>query len=475
MSTTRARQMDMTQGPIFSKIIIFILPIIATNLLQHFYNAADVMIVGMSPELDAVGAVSSAGSFLALITNIFIGFSTGAGVVVSRCFGAKDREGTSRAVHTSLLMSIIFGVIGSLLGIAITRPILAAIGFSGNLLELAVRYSYIYLACMPFQSLTNFLCAIMRAKGDSRTSLYVLSGTGVLNIGLNLFFVLVVGWSVEGVAVATAIANLVSAVILWLALTGENDPCRIELRRLRMSRSEFFEIAHLGFPAGIQNAMFSISNMIIQSSILEINNALAPAGAAYEPVVKGNAAGTSIEAFVFNALAATTVTASTFTGQNVGVHDYRRVRRVLLHTCIISSVIAVVMTVGIMVFCEPLAALYGVRNTEDTLGRIAYETYIIRMWWKWPPFILYAIMNAASGVLRGLGKSFSTAIIALVGTCLLRVVWIYTAFEAWPTLEVIYVSYPISWALSGAVFMVYAILDINKKIRLHGEEKAAEQ
>ena len=231
MIRTKENKIDMTTGPMFVNIIRFMMPLILTNLLQHFYNAADMMIVELSSEPDAVGAVGSTSTFLSLITNLFIGFSVGANVVVAKNIGENDKESISRAVHTSICMSLLFGVIGSVLGIIFTRPVHVAMGFSGNLLELAVRYSYIYLICMPFLSMTNFLSSILRAQGDSKTTLYILTATGLLNILLNLFFVLALGLSVEGVAIATAIANLVSAIALWWYLMKKGGDCRISLKK----------------------------------------------------------------------------------------------------------------------------------------------------------------------------------------------------------------------------------------------------
>ena len=339
MIRTKENKIDMTTGPMFVNIIRFMMPLILTNLLQHFYNAADMMIVELSSEPDAVGAVGSTSTFLSLITNLFIGFSVGANVVVAKNIGENDKESISRAVHTSICMSLLFGVIGSVLGIIFTRPVHVAMGFSGNLLELAVRYSYIYLICMPFLSMTNFLSSILRAQGDSKTTLYILTATGLLNILLNLFFVLALGLSVEGVAIATAIANLVSVVALWRYLMKKGGDCRISLKKLRIYRAQFAEISRIGFPAGIQNALFSVSNMLIQSSILQINNTLTPPGSEYEPVMKGNTAVANIESFIFNALAATTVTSSTVTAQNMGARKCRRARTAFGYICFIIDVL----------------------------------------------------------------------------------------------------------------------------------------
>lgn len=459
------RGIDMTHGPLLGKILKFIMPLIITNLLQMFYNAADVMVVGLSSNPDAVGAVGSTSGFLHLIVNLFIGFSTGADVVVARFIGAGDRENTSRSVHTSVIMGVMFGAIGGIVGIVLAGPILGAMGYSGNLLGLGIRYCFIYFAALPFLALTNFLCAILRAKGDTRTPMFVLAGTGVLNVLLNLFFVLVVGLSVEGVAIATALANVVSSALLWYHLSRDEGACRLSFRNLRLSKMPFAEISRIGFPAGVQAALFSISNILIQSSVLQVNNAIAPAGAAYAPVVRADAAVNSIESFMFSAINAVTAAASAFTGQNVGIGDYRRVRRVLLLVAACAVTLAAVMSGAILIFRDWLLSLYGVTNASDELAQIAYASALKRVWFKWPAFVIFAMMNTAAGVLRGLGKSMTSATISLVGTCIFRVVWIYTVFAMFENLETIYVSYPISWFLTGAVFWVTVLWLLRRKMK----------
>ena len=455
---------DMVTGPIYLNILKFIMPLIATNLLQQLYHSADIMIVGMSSEPDAVGAIGSTGAFLALIRNIFIGFSVGANVVVARNIGAGNREKIGRSVHTATCMSLLFGVIGGVIGILLTRPVLVAMGYTGVLLELAVRYAYIYLACMPFLSLTNFLASILRAQGDTKTTLYTLTATGILNILLNLFFVKVIGLSVEGVAIATAIANLVSAVVLWIYIAKKGGDCKLSFGKLRMHREQFLEVLRIGFPAGVQNALFSLSNIIIQSSILQVNNAVTPAGSEYAPVIKGSTAAGDVETFIFQALTAITTCGSTFTAQNAGAKNYRRIRKVFVGLTVISVGIALIMSVGGMLLRDPLLALYGVKVAEEPLAEIAYDAAITRILWKWPAFFLYAIMNACSGMIRGLGKSSLAAIISIFTTCVFRVVWIYTVFRYFGNLESIFLSYPISWLLSVLIFVPLLLILIRKRI-----------
>ncbi len=460
---------DMTTGPLWGKILRFILPLIATNLLQQFYHAADIMVVGLSPDPNAIGAVGATGTYLALIRNIFIGFSVGAAVVTARYIGAKDEENVSRAVHTSICMGVLFGLLGAVVGIFLTRPVLVWMGYTGSLLTLGVRYAYIYLACLPFLALTNILCAVFQAKGDTRTSLFVLSATGILNIFLNLFFVLAVGLSVSGVAIATAVANLVSAVILWRCLANKKDACSVSFKKLCLSREHFGAVFRIGFPAGIQSALFSLSNIIIQSSILEVNHALTPPGSPYDPVIKGSAAAGSIENFIFAAMTAVSTTASAVIGQNVGSGNVRRVRQAFWSLFLIASFIALIMSGGCILLRDPLLALYGVGSGGDALSQIAYESAMTRIFCKWTAFLFYAMFNTCAGTLRGMGKSSSAAMLAFVGTCVFRVVWIYTVFRKVGTLKVIFLSYPVSWILTGVFALGMVLCILRKKLRSDSE------
>lgn len=455
---------DMTSGPLFLNVLKFVFPLLVTNILQQFYHAADMMIVGMSGEPDAVGAVGSTASFLVLIRNLFIGFSVGVSVVVARHIGEKDRDKTSKAMHTSVCMSLLFGALGAIVGILLARPVLVGMGYTDTLLTLGIRYAYIYLACLPFLALTNFLGAILQAQGDTKSSLYVLTATGILNILLNLFFVKVVGLSVEGVAIATAIANLVSALALWYRLSQKEEGLRLFVRQLKIDRAQFADVAKIGFPAGIQNTFFSISNILIQSSMLRVNHLLSPANSAYAPVIKGNAAAGSIEDFIFVAMAAVVAAASAFTAQNVGAKQYRRIRRVFFYICLVGVALTVLMPLFLFLLRTPLLSLYGVKR-GDVLGNLAYDTAVKRMLWKWGGFFIYAVMVVCTGVIRGLGKSSLSAAVTFFGTCIFRIVWIYTVFEFFESLESIYISYPISWLLTGAFFLVLFERILRRRIR----------
>lgn len=249
-------ELDMTHGPLLGKIIVFVLPLMLTNLLQVLYNAADMMVVSLSHEPNSVGAISTTGAFINLVLNVFIGFSVGANVVVARQIGAKDDDGVERAVHTSLLMSVIFGVFGGGIGIAVSRPVLELMGVAENLLDLAMTYTFIYFLGVPVLSITNYCIAILRAKGDTRTPLLVLTATGLLNVGLNFFFVLVCRMSVDGVAIATSISNAVSAVVLLIVLSRDRTACRFSVKRLRIDPARSARFWGSAFLPGFRGRCF---------------------------------------------------------------------------------------------------------------------------------------------------------------------------------------------------------------------------
>lgn len=461
----KLKNIDMTNGPLFSKIVLFVLPLMATNLLQVLYNTADMIVVSLSPEADAVGAIGITGAFINLVLNIFIGFATGANVVVARCIGAGDDEKTSQAVHTSLIISAIFGIIGGVIGIAVARPVLTLMDARGKLLDLATVYTQIYFAGTPLLAVANCAISIFRAKGDTKTPLFVLTASGLLNVALNLFFVLVLGRSADGVALATLISNGVASLLLIFLLSREKGACRFSFKNLCIDKSSFIDVLKIGLPAGIQGSLFSLSNMIIQSSVLQVNNAVCPPDSEFQPVVKGNSAATNLEGFIYTATNSVYQASITFTSQNVGAGKLERVKKVMKCCYLLTFCIAVIFS-SIMLFLSPqLLSLYGIVNgIEGSLERIAYDTALKRMLYMFTTYFLLAFMEVGSGVVRGLGKSTASTVISLIGSCILRIVWISTIFKAYPTLDAIFISYPISWALTAAIQLSFALVYLKKKL-----------
>lgn len=459
------KEIDFTNGKVFYKILLFVLPIVLTNLLQTFYNAADMMVVSLSHEQNSVGAIGVTNPFINLIVNIFMGFSVGANVVVAREIGAKNKEKTQTAVHTSLLMAVLFGIAGLLIGLVVARPVLVLMGNTGNLLDLAVAYTQIYFCGVPFLALTNYLIAIFRAKGDSKTPLIVLMAAGLLNVGLNFFFVLAVGLSVEGVAIATALSNVASAVVLLIKLYKDQDYTTFSWKKLRLDRAAFKSIVVIGLPAGVQGSLFSISNMMIQSSVVTVNNLVSP-GTHYQPIVNGSAAAGNLEGFIYTAMNAVYQGSITFTGQNMGAKKPERVYRIMYSCFAIIMLVWAVMTAFIMSLLEPLLGLYGiVHGTEGSLEALAMQAAKTRAMYICCPYFLCGLMEVCTGVLRGMGKSFTSTVIALVGACLLRVLWLLCVFPSFPTLDCIFVSYPITWFATTAFAFVVILILLRRIVR----------
>ena len=415
--------------------------------------------VSLSSESNAVGAIGTTGAFISLILNIFIGFSIGANVVVARGIGAGDKEKTQNAVHTSLIMALIFGTIGALLGFLVARPVLQLMGNTGSLLELAVTYTYVYFAGVPFLALTNYLIAIFRAKGDSKTPLIVLSAAGALNVLLNLFFVLVMGMSVEGVSLATSIANVVSFVVLLIKLRKDDDFTKFSFRKLKLHVKAMKEIVKVGVPAAIQGALFSLSNMLIQSSIVTVNNRLSPAGSEYQPIVNGSAAAANLMGFVFTSMNAVYQGTITFTSQNMGANKPERVRPIMYNCFLITSIIGLTLGSLVFLFRAPLLSLYGVVDgAEGSMEALAMYAATTRLLYECVPYFLAGVMEVCTGVLRGLGRSMLSTVISLVGVCLFRVIWLGLVFPMFYTIESISLSYPISWLIT--IFTAFTFIQI---------------
>ena len=458
----RASEINMLEGPLLGKIVAFVLPLMITNLLQVCYSAADMIVVGLSGVNGAIGSIGTTTALINLVLNVFSGFAVGTGVVVARNIGRGGREATEKSVHTSLLVGLVASLICMAIGLVISRPVLERMGDEGHILELATLYTRIYFIGTPFLALTNFMIAILRAKGDTRTPLYILTCTGLLNVALNLLFVLGFDMSVDGVATATVISNAVSMVLLAVRLRNEQSWCHLSFRKLHFDRTALREIIHDGLPAGVQGALFSLSNMLIQSSIIGLNNAACPGGS---DIIDGNAAGSSIEMFLYTATNAVCQAAVTFTSQHYGARKFRRIGRVMANCYLVTGIIAVVGGGLIIALRGPIIGLY-------VSSEMAVQAAELRVFLLLAPYITLTFMEVGSGTLRGFGRSISSTVITLVGTCLLRIVWLWTVFQAFPRLDIIYLSYPVSWAVTAVIHFTYCMLVRKKCIRRQEAELA---
>ncbi|HBL40306.1 MAG TPA: MATE family efflux transporter [Ruminococcaceae bacterium] len=427
----------MTNGPLLGKVLLFSLPLMLSGILQLLYNAADIVVVGRYCGNTSLAAVGSTGALVALIINVFVGLSIGAGVTVANRIGANDRKGVHDAVHTAVAVSLISGVVCGLIGVTLSRTFLVMMGTPSNVLDLSSLYLKIYFAGMPALMFYNFGSAILRAMGDTLRPLYFLTASGLINVALNLLFVRSFHMDVAGVGLATVISQILSAVLVLLCLLRIDGVCRLFPKDITIRKKELFEIIRIGVPAGLQGAMFSISNVIIQSSINTYGSV----------VMAGNAACANIEGFTYTSMNSVHQAAVTFTSQNVGAKKTERISRVFLVCFLTVTVIGMFMGGISYLFRNPLLSLYSKDPAILPYGAL-------RMRYICFPYFLCGMLDVIVGMIRGMGQSTAPMIVTVFGTCLLRVVWIYTVYKANPILEMIYITYPISWIVTALIQIV---------------------
>lgn len=456
----KSKDIDLLNGPILGKVFAFVLPLMMTNVLQNLYNAADMVVVGLSNVEGAIGSIGTTSALVNMILNIFAGFAVGSSVMVARAIGEGSQKKTTEAVHTAMMVAVISGVACMTVGLFICKPILKAMGDEGHILDLATLYTRVYFLGVPFLALTNFLISIFRAKGDTRTPLFVLTATGLMNVALNLFFVLACGMSVEGVALATTIANFTSMLVLAYILHKDTGLCHFEIRKMCIEKYALKGIFYNGLPAGIQGALFALSNIIIQSSIISINNAVCPGGS---DIIDGNAAGQSVESFAYVATNSVSQAAVTFTSQHYGARKFKRIGKVMRDCYFATFLIATVISLTIVALRKQLVGIY-VSNPA------AIEAGCLRILILLTVYFPLAFMEVGSGILRGLNKSILSTTISLIGSCVLRIVWIATVVYAIPKLEVIYLSYPLSWAVTAATHFTVSVIIRKRLMRAYPED-----
>lgn len=445
MTKVKKKEIDMINGPLMGKIIVFCIPLILSSILQLLFNAADVVVVGQFAGKLSLAAVGSTGSLINLITNLFIGFSVGTNVVMARAIGANNPEKASRTTHTSMLLAIVSGLIVGVVGFFASKGMLEIMRSPENVIDKATLYLKIYFLGSPASLVYNFGASVLRAKGDTRRPLYFLVIAGVLNALLNLFFVIVCNMDVAGVALATIISQLVSAVLVVICLMRETDYCKLSIKKLKFNAEEIKEIIKVGLPAGIYSTMFSISNVIIQAAINSFG----------DNVVAGNSTATNLEGFVYVSMNAVYNAAITFTGQNHGAGKYDRIK-IILRDCLI-LVIAIGIILGIL-FC--LFGNYLARCYSPDPEVIEY--CMVRMKIIMPTYFLCGIMDVMMGMLRGMGYSTLPTINSFIGACVLRVVWIFTVFAVDRSLPILYISYPISWLVTAVAHIIMFIVVFRK-------------
>ena len=446
------RDTDMCNGPILSKMILFALPIMAMNILQLLFNAADMVVVGRFSGKVALAAVGATGAIINLIVNLFMGLSVGTSVIVAQDSGAGQPEAVSKSVHTSIFLSIIAGVFVMVLGLILCNPLLKVMGTPEDIIELSALYMRIYFIGIPASMVYNFGAAILRAVGDSRRPMYFLLLSGIVNVLLNLYFVIIVHMSVDGVAWATVISQYLAMVLILVCLArNKEESIRLTLKKMHIDPRKLKQIVRIGLPAGLQGLLFSISNVLIQSAVNSFGSAM---------VAAGSAAG-NIEGFIGTSMNAYYNAAITFTGQNMGAKKYDRIDKVAKVCTVLIFATWIVLGGLTMIFSRPLLSVFTSDPEVIRLGIIRINVMMVA-------YFTCGIMNVFPGLTRGMGFSILPMICTLVGACLMRIVWLYTFFDWYPTVMMLFACYPITWALAG-IGQVASYFYARKKVRQRAE------
>lgn len=440
---------DMLNGPLFGNIVRFTIPIILSSILQLLFNAADLVVVGQFCGSVSVAAVGSTSSLCSLIVNLFVGLSVGAGVCVAQAVGSGDGDRQSKTVHTAIPVAIIGGVVLTVVGVLFAPTLLGWMGTPADVIDLSTVYVRLYFCGMVPAMLYNFGSAILRAVGDTKGPLIYLTAAGVLNVALNVVFVTALHMDVAGVALATTISQVLSAVLVLRSLARREDACRLDWRQIGIHRRPLLRILQIGLPTGVQSSLFSISNVLIQSSINSFGS----------EAMSGSAAAGNIEGFLYMTMYAFSQTAMNFIGQNVGARRFDRVRRIFWICLITMLVLSAILCVVTLLFAEPLLGVY------ITDSAAAIEVGMRRLLIVVGTYVLCGAMDVTVGAIRGMGSSLAPMIISVVGVCGFRIAWIETIFAQHHTLDVLYMSYPISWAISFLVQLVVLIVLLRRSTK----------
>lgn len=440
-----SKTVDMTSGSLGKKILFFALPLALTGILQQLFNSADSIVVGRFASKTAMAAVGTNSAVISLIVNLFVGVSLGANVVIARFTGQKDEDAMSRGVHTAVLISVIFGLIAAGIGEAIASPILHAMGVPAEVYPMAEAYLRIYLAGMPVIMLYNFESAIFRSQGNTRTPLICLVIAGVLNVVLNLFFVIVLHMAAAGVAIATVISNLVSSVLMFIILMRTKGPLHLQWSKLRIDGKILRRMMAIGIPSGIQGMMFSLSNLVIQSAVNSLGT----------DVMAGSTASLNIEIFAYYLVNAFGQATTTFVSQNYGAGLPDRCKKTTRIAFGQDLLVTAAMSALVIVFAPQLVRIF---NTDPMV--VHYGT--IRVRWIVGAEIINVVMEIMSGAMRGYGKSLAPAIITFFGVCIVRIIYVYTYFRAHHTFSNLMMIYPISWVITAIVLVAAYFYTINK-------------
>ena len=436
-------QMDMCSGSVLKKMLLFSLPLMASGVLQLLFNAADIIVVGHFAGDISMGAVGSTSSLINLFTNLFVGLSVGVNVVVAKAHGEGNSAKLNDAVHTSMLLSVICGAVLAVVGFIFAPQLLELMNATEAQLPLAVIYLRIYFAGMPATMVYNFGAAILRAVGDTKRPLYFLTAAGIINVGLNLLFVILLKMDVAGVALATVISQCISAALVVICLVKDDTDIHLNLRQMKIKLYILGAVARVGLPAGFQGMIFSLSNVVIQSSVNLFG----------DTVVSGNSAAASIEGFIYMAMNTFYQAAISFTGQNVGGGKYNRIPKILISAQLCVTVTGMVFGWAAYLCGRPLLGIYS--NSSEVV-----DAGMVRLGVIVTTYALCGEMDVMVGMLRGLGYSVMPMIVSLLGACGLRILWIATVFQIpeYHKVLTVYMSYPISWLITLVIHIICYII-----------------
>ncbi len=430
---------DMTTGAVLPKILKFSIPLMLSSILQLLFNAADIIVVGNFASENSLAAVGSTSALVNLMTNLFLGLSTGANVLASHYMGAEDHDRVSKTVHTSLLLSIISGLIMTVVGVIFADKLLMLMDTPDEVIDLSTLYLRIYFLGMVAMMIYNFGSSLLRSKGDTKRPLYYLTFSGIINVVLNLIFVIFLKMDVAGVALATVISQCVSALLILRCLVKETDSFKFNIKKLKIDKSISLKILRIGIPAGFQGVVFSLSNVVIQSSINGF-------GAI---TMAGSAAAASIEGFVWVSMNAFSQAAISFVSQNIGAGKYSRINKISFTACACAAVAGLVLGNLAFIFGEPLLGIYDPRPEIIQPGMTRMSLVCVF-------YLLCGLMDCSVGAIRGMGYAVTPTIVSLIGACGLRLLWIATIFQIpeYHTEFMLFLSYPLSW---GITFLVHLI------------------
>ena len=430
-------EMNMCEGSLFWKMLIFTVPLMCSGMLQLLFNAADTIVVGRYAGKEALAAVGSTSSLINLLVNMFMGLSVGANILISRYYGAKKEKEIQETVHTAITVAALAGILLAVVGNIFAKPLLVLMGSPEDVVDLAAIYVKIYFAGMPMTLVYNYGAAILRAIGDTKRPLYYLSAAGVVNVVLNLIFVIGFDMSVAGVALATVIAQGVSVTLLIRCMCKMEGSCKLNLKKLGINKEKAWLVLRHGLPAGLQGSVFSFSNVLIQSSINSFGSI----------AMAGSSAAANIEGFVYTAMNSFQQTALCFTSQNLGGGKYDRIPKVLRNALLMVAFVGFVMGGGCYLFGIPLLGIYSSESAVISYG-------LVRIKWIGRLYFLCGMMDVMVGMLRGLGYAVVPMCVSIIGACGFRIVWIATIFAKFHSLDVLYSSYAISWILTGGTHLI---------------------